>query len=49
MIELVKKIMFRNDKFPITKEVILETLRKNPDLIKINKENIPNEGYILNH
>ena len=45
-LKLVKKIISKNNKFPITTEVILKILKENPDLIKINEKNIPNEEYL---
>jgi spore coat polysaccharide biosynthesis protein SpsF len=42
-LKLVKEIILKNNKFPITTEIILNILKENPDLVKINEKNIQNK------
>jgi spore coat polysaccharide biosynthesis protein SpsF len=42
-LKLVREIISKNNKFPITTEAVLKILKENPDLLKINNKNILNE------
>ena len=42
-LKLVREIISKNNKFPITTEAVLKILKENPDLLKINNKNNINE------
>ena len=42
-LKLVREIISKNNKFPITTEAVLKILKENPDLLKSNNKNILNE------
>jgi len=44
--ELVKKIISKTNDRPILLDKILKIIETEPSIIQINKDNIPNEGYI---
>jgi spore coat polysaccharide biosynthesis protein SpsF len=45
-LKLVQSIILKIDKRPILLEDILDLIKKEPDLTDINKDRIPNEGYL---
>lgn len=45
-LNLIRSIILKLDKHPIHLADILELFNKNPELVKINKGHIPNEGYM---
>jgi len=45
-LKLVQNIVFKIDDRPILLDNILDLIKKEPELININKDRIPNEGYL---